>query len=170
MTLMGGQENKDIAFYIISKLRSITRMVQLAPFVYAFFYTIVIGLYQYASYETAKVLDVLFYVSPVAVIINLIESRILNLCKWHKTACLLPILPQLVILIDNHIIRFSISAARLTSIVFLIMLFLFLVSAYQVFFNNERKQNLIGNSRILQVPSRPQPLHDGRNGIGSESP
>lgn len=145
-------------------------MVQLAPFVYAFFYTIVIGLYPYTSYETAKILDTLFYVSPTVVILNLIESKILKLCQWHKTACLLPLLPQIILFIDSHIVQFSISGARLASIVFLAMLVLFIISAYQVFFNNERKQNLIGNSRILQVPSRPQPLHDGRNGIGSESP
>lgn len=145
-------------------------MVQLAPFVYAFLYTIIVGLYPYTTYSTAKVLDTLLYVSPVVIIVNLIESKILKLCKWHKTACLLPLLPQIAIIIDTHIVQFNIPAARMASIIFLAMLILFLVSAYQVFFNNGNKQNSIRNSRILQVQSGQQSLHYGGDGSSKERP
>lgn len=151
---MESQENKRIIAYIISKLRSITRMVQLSPFVYAFFYTALLGLYPLTSYDTAKVLDALFYISPTVIIINLIESKILKLCKWHKTACLLPLIPQIIIFIDAHIVRFTVTAVQLCFITFLVMLILFLISAYKVFFSNGtagRKQDSIGNTRILQV-------------------
>lgn len=127
---------KDSILYVIGKLRSITRMVQLAPFVYAFLYIFIVGLYPWASYGTAQVLDTLFYVSPVVIAINLIESRILKLCKWHKTSCCIPLIPQIAILIDRHIVRFTISASLLCTIVFLSMLALFLISAYKVFFTN----------------------------------
>lgn len=127
---------KDSILYVIGKLRSITRMVQLAPFVYTFLYIFIVGLYPWASYGTAQVLDTLFYVSPVVIAINLIESRILKLCKWHKTSCCIPLIPQIAILIDRHIVQFTISASLLCTIVFLSMLVLFLISAYKVFFTN----------------------------------
>lgn len=151
---MESQENKRIIAYIISKLRSITRMVQLSPFVYAFFYTAIVGFYPFVSYESSRALDTLFYISPTVIIINLIESKILKLCKWHKTACLLPLIPQIIIFIDAHIVRFTTSAVYLCIGTFLVMLILFLISAYKVFFSNGtegRKQDSIGNTRILQV-------------------
>lgn len=135
LTRMDSRE-KDSILYVIGKLRSITRMVQLAPFVYAFLYIFIIAFYPWASFETAQVLDTLFYVSPVVIAINLIESRILKLCKWHKTSCYIPLIPQIAVFIDAHIVRFTTHTTQICVGVFLTMLALFLISAYKVFFTN----------------------------------
>ena len=125
---------KDSLKYIIGKLRSITTAVQIKPFVYTLLYICALIFYLFASERVISLLDTLFYVSPIVVIGNLIESRILKLCKWHKTACILPALPQVNLFIDRYIYEFSIHAELAHITMTIIMAVLLLVAAYNVFF------------------------------------
>lgn len=104
---------------IVDKLRQITTLVQLAPFVLTFIYFIVFGLYFILPERALNVLDTLFYTSPIVSCLLLLQSKILCLCKWHKMACILPILPQVGVLCDD-IVPFS----HTVSIVFLLLTFL----------------------------------------------
>lgn len=104
---------------IVDKLRQITTLVQLAPFVLTFIYFIVFGLYFILPDNVLNVLDTLFYTSPLVSGILLLQSKILCLCKWHKMACLLPVLPQIGVLCDD-IVPFS----NIVSIIFLAFTFL----------------------------------------------
>lgn len=79
--------------YLIGKLRYITLAVQILPFVYSFFYILSLVMYLICDESVLRILDTLFYVSPIVVGGFLVESHILKLCKWHKSACILPILP-----------------------------------------------------------------------------
>ena len=78
-------------------------------------------------------LDTLFYVSPIVVIGNLLESRILKLCKWHRASCILPLCPQVNLFIDRYIYEFSFYAELAHIIMIIAMTALLLVSAYKVF-------------------------------------
>lgn len=86
---------------IVDKLRQITTLVQLAPFVLTFIYFILFGLYFILPDNILNVLDTLFYTSPVVALLLLMQSKILCLCKWHKMACALPVLPQIGVLADD---------------------------------------------------------------------
>lgn len=130
---MGNQEGRDKILFVIEKLRSITLAVQIIPFVYTGLYIFVLCTYLFASEAVLNVLDTLFYVSPVVVIAFLVESRILKLCRWHKTACVLPVLPQVEVLADSCIYEFAQWEAQALIILIIVMSVLLLVAAYKVF-------------------------------------
>lgn len=113
---------------VVGKLRQITVLVQLAPFVLTFIYFIVFGLYFILPDPALNVLDTLFYTSPVIAGLLLWQSKILNLCKWHKMACALPVLPQAGVLVDD-IIPFSSSFATFFIITTMLLTGIFLYKA-----------------------------------------
>ena len=126
-------DNRDAIKYVVSKLRDITLAVQIIPFAYTFIYIITLILYLFASEEVLTILDTLLYVSPIIIICMLVESKVLKLCRWHKTACALPAIPQINILIDRYIYEFSIRAEIIHLSIILLMSILLLVAAYNVF-------------------------------------
>lgn len=119
--------------YLIGKLRAITLTAQIIPFVYSALYIFCMVLYCFASEPVVRAADTLFYVSPLAVVAFLIESRVLKLCKWHRRACALPLLPQAAVFIDYHIVELSRFSAYVAIAVPAIMSILLLIAAYNVF-------------------------------------
>lgn len=76
----------------------------------------------------------LFYISPVTIVAFLLLSKLLHLCKWHKTACVIPAIPQVVSLVDYYIYTLTDLGVNIVNIVLVIMTVLLLVAAYKVFF------------------------------------
>lgn len=126
-------EDRDAIKYVISKLRAITLAVQIIPFAYTSIFIITLILYLFASDTVLTILDTLLYVSPLVVVCTLIQSSVLKLCRWHKTACILPVVPQINILADRYIYEFSVRAELLHVSVILLMSILLLIAAYNVF-------------------------------------
>lgn len=119
---------------LIHKLRSITLAVQFIPFVYTTIYIGVLVAYSHAREPFLVVLDTLFYVSPLLICLLLVESKILQLCKWHKMACVLPILPQTANIVDSLFFEFSTTEVNILNCTVIIMAVALLVAAYKVFF------------------------------------
>lgn len=103
------------------------------PFVYTVPYLITLIITSQAPESVVVLFDTLFYVSPVVVAGLLVLSKLLCLCKWHKTACVLPLLPQVVSFIDYYIIELTEIAAQVNIILFGSMAVLLLLAAYNVF-------------------------------------
>lgn len=119
--------------HLINKLRYITLAVQVLPFIYSFLYILSLFLYLICGEPTLRILDTLFYISPIVVCGFLIESHILKLCTWHKTACILPILPQITVFTDVYIIELTSIEAHLAIITPIVLSVLLLIAAYNVF-------------------------------------
>ena len=120
--------------YLLNKLRYITLAVQILPFIYSFLYILSLVLYLICDESILRILDTLFYVSPIVVCGFLVESRILKLCKWHKSACILPILPQAIVLTDAYIVELTSIEAHIAIITPIVLSVLLLIAAYNVFF------------------------------------
>lgn len=118
---------------IIKKLRSVTLAVQIMPFCYTFLYLVAMVFYLFSDDAVVNILDTLFYVSPVVVVQFLILSRSLRLCKWHKIACSLPIVPQIMVILDRTLLFFSERAAEVSVAAMILMSVLLLIAAYNVF-------------------------------------
>ena len=118
---------------LLSKLRYITLAIQIMPFVYSMLYIIAMFLYLFVPEETRCVLDTLLYVSPVAIIGLLVTSHILELCRWHKAACIIPVLPQVLVFVDQHMVELTIVEAYISIIAPVVLSILLIVSAYKVF-------------------------------------
>lgn len=97
-------------------------------------YILTLVLYNFISEDTQTLLDTLFYVSPITVLAFLLLSKVFRLCKWHRRAVALPLIPQIVSLLDYYVIDLSEIAVRVNFYVILAMSVLLLVAAYNVFF------------------------------------
>lgn len=118
---------------LIKKLRSVTVAVQVMPFIYTAIYIICMAFYFRADEGFLVVLDTLFYVSPSVTVEFLVLSKILHLCKWHKLTCALPVVPQIVVLLDHTVFYFSKFATYLAISISIVMCMLLLFAAYNVF-------------------------------------
>ena len=125
-------QNLDIAG-LVKKLRYVTAAVQVMPFVYSDIFIVCMVLYLFCSDEAACACDTLFYVSPVTVVSFLILSRLLRMCVWHRTACVLPLIPQLISFVDRNVIEFPFSAASITIVTSIVLFATLLVAAYKTF-------------------------------------
>jgi len=87
----------------------------------------------FASEETMTMLDTLFYISPLFCATHLLYSRILHLCAWHRTACLVPVFPQVVNFVDYYLVSFSEVQAFVFNATAMAMTAVLLIAAYNVF-------------------------------------
>ena len=126
-------EDIDKIKYLILKLRAITLAVQIIPFVYVGVYIFSMSSYLIFQEAVLNVLDALFYTSPLIVAAFLIESKILKLCVWHKIACSLPLIPQIIVLIDSFIVELTETEAIIVILAPIVMSVLLLIAAYNVF-------------------------------------
>lgn len=120
--------------FLVKTLRQTTTAVQILPFVYSVLYVILLSTYQFVPEDFQATMDNLFYVSPVCMVAFLILSKTLRMCKWHKTACIIPIIPQVVNFIDCHVVMLCKDAAIVFNVTLAAMVVLLLISAYKVFF------------------------------------
>lgn len=129
-----GQDRRTLDLEgLVKKLRYVTLATQLMPFVYTALYLVSISLSYVLPEDSIWILDTLFYVSPVTVGAFLVLSKLLRLCKWHKTACILPLLPQVISFIDYYLVELTEVAAQVNIILFGSMAILLLIAAYNVF-------------------------------------
>ena len=127
-----GHQSLDIVG-LVKKLRYVTAAVQVMPFVYSAIFIVCMLLYLFCSDEVACACDTLFYVSPVTVVSFLVLSRLLRMCVWHRTACVLPLIPQLLSFVDGNMIEFPFSAASITIVTSIVLFAALLVAAYKTF-------------------------------------
>lgn len=115
---------------LIIVLKRITLSVQIVPFVFTALYIIDFVAYSWLTESAQALCDMLFYISPLVIAAHLVYSRILNLCRWHRMACVLPLFPQIVSFIDYYIIELSEIESIVTDSLTLVMTILLLISAY----------------------------------------
>lgn len=131
------QQDKGVDFrkYIII-LKRTTIYVQFLPFIYSFFYVIVLIIYPFISEDAAVLLDSIFYISPIFMAGMLVLSKLLHLCNWHRTACIVPIISQVPVFIDSYIVSLTRIEAIVSNSIVVLMIAILLISAYNVFFKH----------------------------------
>lgn len=118
---------------LVDKLRHVTTAVQIIPFVYVPVYMVALMLYYHASEDVLWILDTLFYVSPMTVLAFLVLSKALKLCKWHRRAVALPLIPQAFTFLDYYVIDFSEVVVTVNFCIIITMAVLLMIAAYHVF-------------------------------------
>jgi hypothetical protein len=118
---------------LVSILRAVTTAVQFAPFIFVGFLIISVLLYLFVNDNVAAFVDLMFYISPIVAVYNLILSRILKLCKWHRLECLLPLLPIVIVFVNSFGFIIPDIAVYVNWSVNLIIFLLSLLNAYFVF-------------------------------------
>lgn len=125
-------DNKDI-LALVNILRKVTVIVKICPFIYAVLYALCMFGYLSMSESVATILDQLFYTSPIVVVNNLVLSRSLKLCKWHRLECILPIIPLLPLAIDSYIFPLNNIAVGVNTVIMVLLCIASIINAYFVF-------------------------------------
>ena len=124
--------NEEKVIRVIKIAQKATFVVKVTPFVYALLFMMCLIAYMFTSDEVQTILDTIFYVSPITIIFALILSKTFKLCKWHRLECVLPLLPQVIVMIDLFYPLTEI-AAKLNVTTIITIFLLSLINAYFVF-------------------------------------
>lgn len=114
----------------------IIMFVKVMPFVYVVFYFTTLFISLFCNENISVFLGCLVYASPLTILLNYCLSLLFKLCKWHKIACLLPLVSLALMVTDRYIITLGIIAIILQLLLFGSSL----ISAYCVFFKGKAKE------------------------------
>ncbi len=123
----------DYMLRSIAILRNVTKAVKVAPFLYVMAYMLTMPFYIFCDGIIVDVLDILLYMSPVAVLLLVVLSYSLKFCAWHRFQCILPTLAQAVALVDSYFYQLSESVAILLVSTCIVVTLLSLLNTYFVF-------------------------------------
>lgn len=118
---------------LINILRRVTALVKVSPFIYAGMLIISMVLYLFECYGFAFVIDTLFHISVVTVVIFLLLSKSLKLCKWHRFECIIPLIAALPTIVDEYCFTLSTIAVYSNVTIIILLSILSLINAYHVF-------------------------------------
>lgn len=118
---------------IVEILRKVTTTVKVFPFLYALIYIPSMFAYMVFSEDSCIMLDTLFYMSVLMVVFLVRLSYCVKLCIWHRIQCCLPLMPQIVVFIDNNIYDLGHYSVLLNVWLAIIIFTLSLINAYKVF-------------------------------------
>ena len=113
--------------------------VQVFPFVYTVLFIFLFTAYSLSSGVVLDLIDYAVFVSPIVVVAHLVYSKMLKLCKWHRIACALPLIPQAVDQLDVYVFHFGHNAFVIVACTIVVTMSLFLYCIYKVFFTDEGK-------------------------------
>lgn len=132
---MANREEKagNMEEYLFRIVKSVTITVKTFPFFYALGLILFWLVAPILSYDVISTVDSLIFLSAVLVLFLIRLSYCVKLCIWHRLQCALPLIPQAIAQIDEHIYELGeyVSAVNYTTtgIVFTLSL----INAYFVF-------------------------------------
>ena len=137
-----GLRPPQISSIIESQVR-IVLAIQVAPFVYTLLFLVVFALAFFSTDEAMMTaIDYFFFISPVVVVAHLVYSWMLRFCIWHRLACALPLLPQIVDLYDTYVSPFTVEQIIIVKATIIVTIILYFLFAYGTFFSrNGRNHN-----------------------------
>ena len=121
----------------VTILRRITLAVQVFPFIYTAIFIFLFTAYSFSDGVVLEIIDYFAFVSPIVVVAHIVYSRMLKMCKWHRTACAIPLIPQAVDLFDNYVYHFEHNAWVVVCATIIVSLCLFLFCIYKVFYTDD---------------------------------
>ena len=126
---------RDAVSRVIEILRKVTRIVQIAPFVYLAFYSAYLIIGCFSSDALVSLADGVIFSSPFTTTGMLFLSRLLKLCRWHKAACLIPSASHIEGIIDSYLFTFTQNEIILINTALGILSLAFIIRAHRHFFN-----------------------------------
>ena len=118
---------------VIKKYRDIRAFIKVLPFLYVLVYLLGMIIYIFGSLGLIGLVDLLFSMSPFTMLINLLLGRYCDLCKWHRLACVTPIVGFISVVVDSYIYSVGHYGFLIIIINFTLIFTLSILSAYFMF-------------------------------------
>lgn len=127
------RDNVESLRLILSVVRKTTKAIKIFPFFYMVLFLILMPFLTFGSIEMTEDISGLIYMPLVMIIFLVYLSYCVKLCKWHRLQCVLPLIPQVIVFIDEKVYEFGESAITITTSIFVLLFLLSLINAYFVF-------------------------------------
>ena len=119
---------------LVEILRKITRVAKIMPFVYLGILALCMAADCILPEWACRVADSALNL-PIYGIVGMCGiGRLLKLCAWHRTACLLPSATKIASYIDSYVITFTQGEMLALHIIFALSYITFLALSYRHFF------------------------------------
>lgn len=123
---------------LVAVLRKITRIVQLLPFAYLLLLAVYL-LTEWALPDWTLGLADNVLNAPVVAIIGLLGvGKLLKLCAWFRTACLMPMLPKIESWVDSFVITFTQGEAIIINSLIGLSFLIYIYLSYRHFFHGRK--------------------------------
>jgi len=143
---MDSQDQRGALGRIVDVARKTTRIVQIFPFVYLGLVALyLVGCWAFGE-SLVSFADSILARSSFAPALLLVLSRVLNLCRWHKVACMLPSATKVETFIDSYLFQFTEIEIVIINAAIGIIFLLFIYRAIKHFFHDGRKRNHTANA------------------------
>ena len=122
---------------VIKKYKKLRTFIKVLPFIYVVLYLIGMLVYIFCSEMLISLVDMLFYLSPLTMVLNMILGRFCDLCKWHRLACFTPIIGFLSVMVDCYVYSLERIYTIVSIYTFAFIFIISLLSAYMMFLKNK---------------------------------
>ena len=131
---MDNQEPGSVVKSLVEILRRVTRVTQIAPFLFLLFLALYLLTEYFLPDWALRIADSVLNVPVYVVACMLGFGRLLKLCRWYITACLLPLLTKVSSYVDSYIITLWQEEVLIVNTILGVVYLVFLVCAYRHFF------------------------------------
>lgn len=104
---MENQGPNGAVSHLVAILRKITRVVQLLPFAYLLLFASYLLCESVLPDAIARLADNVLNTPLLVILVMLGAGRLLRLCNWFKTACVLPLTTKVESYIDAFVFTFT---------------------------------------------------------------
>ena len=131
------QDEKDVrqdkVLKAIRILRDVTVIVKIFPFLSSLLYIIFFLAQLLFQNDVVYEMESLFYISAFVVVLLIVLSYRLRLCKWYRIQCLLLLMPQVFSYIDMYVYEYGVHSAIIADIALTFILAVSILNAYKMF-------------------------------------
>lgn len=131
------QDEKDVrqdkGLKAIRILRDVTVIVKIFPFLSSLLYIIFFLAQLLFQNDVVYEMESLFYISAFVIVLLIVLSYRLRLCKWHRIQCLLLFMPQVFSYIDMYVYEYGVHSAIIADIALTFILAVSILNAYKMF-------------------------------------
>ena len=122
---------------LVSVLRLITRIVQVLPFAYLLLLAIYLLVERSLPVWALRLADNLLNVPVISFVGLLAAGKLLKLCAWYRTACLLPLSVKAECWIDAFVFTFTQREVIIINTLFGIVFMSFVAVSFYHFFHEK---------------------------------
>lgn len=134
---------------LIDTLRKVTAIIRVLPFLYLIALSVCMILDSLFPEWACRVIDAVLSCPTLAPVGMIGMGRILKLCVWHRTACLLPACTKILGYVDSYIFPFTQSEIITIDIIFAAAFISFVALAYLHIYGRQTTSHR--HPRLLQV-------------------
>ena len=131
---MDSRDRGSAVKFLVDVFRRITRAAKVLPFLYLALFGLLLIFDWWIPDGVYEATQSLLYIPPSVVILSLFLSKTLNLCIWHKTACVIPLFSRVEGYIDDFVFQFTQNEIIIINTAVGILSLAFIFFAYRHFF------------------------------------